>query len=86
MLPFSPLDMLAVDQPLAKKARQDEDDTEDEDGTDREVVLAAVARNGYALRYAAARLQADHEVVLAAVVQIFVYVYTTRRHSPQSYR
>ena len=79
--------MLAVDQPRAKKARQ-EDGTEDEDGTDWEVVLAAVAvaRNGYALRYAAARLQADHEVVLAAVVQIFVYVYTTRRHSPQSYR
>jgi hypothetical protein len=61
--------MLVVDQPLAKKARTDEDDTEDEDGTDREVVLAAVARNGYALWYAAARLHADREVVLAAVAQ-----------------
>ena len=53
--------MLVVDQPLAKKARTDEDDTEDDDGTDREVVLAAVARNGYALRYAAARLHARPE-------------------------
>ena len=54
--------MLAVDQPRAKKARQ-EDGTEDEDGTDWEVVLAAVAvaRNGYALRYAAARLHARPE-------------------------
>ena len=42
MLPLPPLDMLAVDQPLAKKARTDEDDTEDEDDTDREIVLAAV--------------------------------------------
>merc|ERR1712117_22807 len=34
---------------------------------DREIVLAAVRRNGYALRYASAELKADKEVVLAAI-------------------
>lgn len=36
---------------------------------DREVVLAAVTRNGDALQSAADRLRADREVVVAAVVQ-----------------
>ena len=36
---------------------------------DREVVLAAVARDGYALRYAAGELQGDREVVLVAAAQ-----------------
>ena len=34
---------------------------------DRDVVLAAVRKNGFALEYASAALQADKEVVLAAV-------------------
>jgi hypothetical protein len=33
------------------------------------VVLAAMAQNGYALRYASAELRADREVVLAAMAQ-----------------
>ena len=37
--------------------------------SDREVVLAAVQRDGRALKYASAELQADREVVLAAVRQ-----------------
>ena len=37
------------------------------DWTDKEVVLAAVAKNGWALDYAAPALQNDKEVVLAAV-------------------
>ena len=37
--------------------------------TDREIVLAAVQLNGYALRYAAKELRADREIVLAAVQQ-----------------
>ena len=41
----------------------------DEQRADREVVLAAVAQNGYALRYASVELRADREVVLAAVAQ-----------------
>ena len=36
---------------------------------DRDFVLAAVARNGYALQHAAPQLRADREVVLAAVAQ-----------------
>jgi ubiquitin len=35
----------------------------------RDVVLAAVARNGYALWYASAELKADREVVMTAVAQ-----------------
>ena len=35
----------------------------------REVVLAAVQKDGYALRYAAEELKKDREVVLAAVQQ-----------------
>ena len=37
---------------------------------DREVVLAAVAHRGAALRDAAARLKGDRGVVLAAVAQV----------------
>lgn len=36
---------------------------------DREVVLAAVARDGRSLRFASRELQADREVVLAAIAQ-----------------
>ncbi len=36
---------------------------------DREVVIAAVKRNGRALYYAAADLKGDREVVIAAVTQ-----------------
>jgi hypothetical protein len=36
---------------------------------DREMVLAAVVHNGYALRYANATFQGDREIVLAAVSQ-----------------
>ena len=36
---------------------------------DKEVVLAAVQQNGYALQYASKELQNDREVVLAAVKQ-----------------
>lgn len=36
---------------------------------DREAVLAAVAQDGFAIRYAAPELRADREVVLAAVAQ-----------------
>jgi len=36
---------------------------------DREMVIAAVMRNGWALEYASAELQADKEVVLAAVTK-----------------
>jgi len=36
---------------------------------DREIVLAAVAQCGYALRHAASELKADREIVLAAVAQ-----------------
>ena len=36
---------------------------------DKEVVLAAVAEDGYALQHAAAEMQADTEVVLAAVIR-----------------
>ena len=37
------------------------------DNPDLPVVLAAVAKNGYALKYAAEELRGDREVVLAAV-------------------
>ena len=37
--------------------------------SDREVVLAAVEKEGYALRYASDELRNDREVVLAAVAQ-----------------
>ena len=36
---------------------------------DREVVLAAVAQNGYALRQASAELKANRKVVLVAVAK-----------------
>lgn len=36
---------------------------------DREVVLAAVNENGYALQFASDELRADRDVVLAAVEQ-----------------
>ena len=36
-------------------------------GLEREVVLAAVQRDGYALVYASAELRADRKVVLAAL-------------------
>eukprot|EP00971_Amphidinium_carterae_P147216 2917228-Amphidinium_carterae.1 len=34
---------------------------------DREIVLAAVQRSGYALQYAAEECKADHDIVLAAM-------------------
>eukprot|EP00971_Amphidinium_carterae_P043513 856206-Amphidinium_carterae.1 len=36
---------------------------------DREIVLAAVQQDGYALRYAAEELLADHQILLVAVQQ-----------------
>merc|ERR1719203_2763196 len=36
---------------------------------DREITLAAVAKNGLALRYASAKLREDRDVVLAAIAQ-----------------
>ena len=43
--------------------------SDEEDWTDKEYVLAAVAQNGHALKYASAELKNDKEVVLAAVAQ-----------------
>ena len=37
--------------------------------SDKEIVMAAVTQNGYALLYADASLKADKEVVMAAVTQ-----------------
>ena len=36
---------------------------------DREIVMAAVASNGYALQYASEDLKSDHEIVKKAVSQ-----------------
>eukprot|EP00971_Amphidinium_carterae_P136529 2705117-Amphidinium_carterae.1 len=43
----------------------------DEFRSDRDVVLAAVKRDGCALQHAAENLQGDHEVVLAAVEETY---------------
>jgi hypothetical protein len=43
--------------------------TSDELRADKEVVLAAVTRNGMALQYTSDELRDDKEVVLAAVTQ-----------------
>ena len=42
------------------------DSTADELKADKEIVLAAVQSDGYALEYAAEELQADKEIVLVA--------------------
>ena len=47
---------------------------------DREVVLAAVTQNGYALNFASEELKRDREVVLAAIVEFLQH--TKKKNIP----